>query len=338
MQTSTVAQALYRKHPLPKIQAVIEVLWDPKLDYWRVGTVVAWNEKQRRHEISYHDEPGEEPVLERFWGKQPARYRYFGEPDIQPASAVPLVVQKRRAQSSKAFTQTTNASAQLPVVWPTTELVVAPKLQYFPVPDEETVERYAASRPTLDEQWWDHANTWEMPHFSRSQWPEPMTSNDNTGGEATICAEFYQRRIREINISMSRQIVMRCLPGLKHEVGKTAPMVVGTMDVYVWDLWKHTILSQTPCDKASYRSISYPDYGYIRKEIVETLYWKLNLPILDGVGWHRVKSVNTTYGTLHRAEVLSLKLTRNAWTLIVKAEFEYKTERYDDDEKLWRPF
>jgi hypothetical protein len=64
--------------PFPQIQTVIEVLWDSKQDWWRVGTIVAWNEKARRHEVAYQDEPGEEPVLELFWGARAARYRYFG--------------------------------------------------------------------------------------------------------------------------------------------------------------------------------------------------------------------------------------------------------------------
>jgi len=42
---------------------VIDVLWDYDEDWWRTGTVVAWNEEKRQHEVAYHDEPDEEPVL-----------------------------------------------------------------------------------------------------------------------------------------------------------------------------------------------------------------------------------------------------------------------------------
>ena len=56
-------------YPLPEVGSVIEVLWDSDKDWWRTGTVVAWNIDAKRHEVAYEDEPDEDPVLERFWVK-----------------------------------------------------------------------------------------------------------------------------------------------------------------------------------------------------------------------------------------------------------------------------
>lgn len=65
--------------PLPFVGADIEVLWSASSAWWRRGTVVAWNADEKRHEVSYHDEPEEEPVYERFWGSgSVARYRLTG--------------------------------------------------------------------------------------------------------------------------------------------------------------------------------------------------------------------------------------------------------------------
>jgi hypothetical protein len=75
MSTSPIQDLL----PLPHVGTVIEVLWNRHSDWWRQGTVVAWNPDTRRHEILYDDEPGEEAVEERFWGKgNLAQYRLVG--------------------------------------------------------------------------------------------------------------------------------------------------------------------------------------------------------------------------------------------------------------------
>jgi hypothetical protein len=49
-----------------------------------------------------------------------------------------------------------------------------------------------------------------------------------------------------------------------------------------------------------------------------------------------MKSLNCTHGTLYRAEVLWLRLVHNSWTHLVRAEFDYALQRYDDDENVWR--
>lgn len=53
--------------PLPAVGSTIQVLWDYNSDWWRTGSVVAWNAEKNRHEVAYDDEPEEEPVLEKFW-------------------------------------------------------------------------------------------------------------------------------------------------------------------------------------------------------------------------------------------------------------------------------
>jgi hypothetical protein len=51
-----------------------------------------------------------------------------------------------------------------------------------------TLSNDLENRPTLDNQWWDNPNTWEMPHFSRSQWPQPLTVYN---GEELVIEERY---------------------------------------------------------------------------------------------------------------------------------------------------
>jgi len=96
-----------------------------------VGTVVAWDEKAKRHEVQYHDEPGEEPVLERFWGKNPARYRYFGETEAQPASMAPKT---RRGGRSQQLTQGANQAAQLPFHFNMEQDDIPAEVMYHPTP------------------------------------------------------------------------------------------------------------------------------------------------------------------------------------------------------------
>lgn len=60
-------------------------------------------------------------------------------------------------------------------------------------------------------------------------------------------------------------------------------------------------------------------------EIVE---WKDGqLPILDGKGWHRLKTIDSE-GSIWRAEILWIRFIRNSWNHLVRVEFEYKMESY----------
>jgi len=322
-----------QSYPFPPVRSVIDVLWDYDEDWWRTGTVVAWNEEKRQHEVAYHDEPDEEPVLERFWGKSPSRYRYTGEEEVQPASAAPKTSSRYRHQCRKRLTQDTNTAATTQHSWNITEEIIEPKNKYYPVMEEHTV--HEEIRPTLNPDWWDNAYTWEMPHYSRSQWPLPPIVL-NVHGEQEVLDWYYKRRVQEVNIVISRQIVMRCLAGYRHEVGQSNQMVVAQMDSHLWDFWKHVTLQRTPCDKVSCRKVGYPDVGYTRYEEIESLYWKSSLPILDGQGWHRMKTVNASYGTLYRSQVLWLKLFWNSWTHLIRVEFDYEVERFDDENKVWR--
>jgi len=151
--------------------------------------------------------------------------------------------------------------------------------------------------------------------------------------ECTVDEKYYDCRVQEVNIEISRQIVMRCLSGHRHQV---SPTVLTQMDVDLWEFWKHNTLNRVPCDNFSIRRVSYPDVGYDRYEIIEAIFWKHTMPVLDGTGWEKMKTVDTTYGSLYCSQVLWLKISWNSWTHLVRAEFEYKVERYDEEGGIWR--
>jgi len=71
--------------------------------------------------------------------------------------------------------------------------------KYNPVRGEETINQDIGFvlHPTLTEDWWDDSNTWEYPHFSRTQWdvlspPSPEMSADiNTWYVSTMKIETH---------------------------------------------------------------------------------------------------------------------------------------------------
>ena len=86
----------------------------------------------------------------------------------------------------------------------------------------------------------------------------------------------------------------------------------------------------------SYRTIKYPDAGEMREEFLETLCWKDGqFPPLDKPGWHRTKMSIKETGALYRMNITTFKLVRNSWTKLVRAEFEYRVDEYDDVDKTW---
>jgi hypothetical protein len=86
----------------------------------------------------------------------------------------------------------------------------------------------------------------------------------------------------------------------------------------------------------SYRTIKYPHAGTRKKEFLETLCWKNgSLPPLDKPGWHQTKMMIQETGGLHRMSITKLKVVRNAFNTLVRVEFDYIVETYDDKEKIW---
>jgi hypothetical protein len=68
----------------------------------------------------------------------------LGEPDMQPASAAPPSARTRKYGSAKSLTKATNMSAQEPFQWPAANSPeIPPKLQYYPIPDAQTVHSYS---------------------------------------------------------------------------------------------------------------------------------------------------------------------------------------------------
>ena len=78
-----------------------------------------------------------------------------------------------------------------------------------------------------------------------------------------------------------------------------------------------------------------PDFGYRRDEQLETIEWKNEIPPFDGEGWHRMKTINADSGCLYRSEVKWIKFIRNSWTHLIRVEFEYKMEAYNDWSHSW---
>jgi hypothetical protein len=63
---------------------------------------------------------------------------------MQPVSAAPPSALRRKYGSVKYLTKATNMSAQEPFQWPAAKSpVIPPKLQYYPIPDAQTVHSYS---------------------------------------------------------------------------------------------------------------------------------------------------------------------------------------------------
>jgi len=149
---------------------------------------------------------------------------------------------------------------------------------------------------------------------------------------------YYNRRVYEVNTMIMRQILMRCLPKFRHQVGQGTKMYIIQMDEELWRYWKWVMNSILPCTKNKTRIQRYPDFGCKRDETVETIEWKgTGLPPLDGDGWYRMKTVDPELGCVYRSEVQWVKFLRNSWTQLIRVEFDYKIEVYHDVEKKWVP-
>jgi hypothetical protein len=70
---------------------------------------------------------------------------------------------------------------------------------------------------------------------------------------------------------------------------------------------------------------------------LETLVWdEGDVPPLDvKPGWHRQKMSIQETGALYRMSLLYLKVVRNSSTKLVRVEFEYEVELFDDYENKW---
>jgi len=212
---------------------------------------------------------------------------------------------------------------------------IEPSQKYNPVRGEETINQDIGFvvHPSLTEDWWDDSNMWEYPHFSRTQWdvlsyPSPEISVD-------INTWYYNRRVYEVNTMITRQILMRCLPKFRHQVGQGTKMYIIQMDEELWRYWKWVMNSILPCTKNKTRIQRYPDFGCKRDETIE---WKeTGLPPLDGDGWYRMKTVDPELGCVYRSEVQWVKFLRDSWTQLIRVEFDYKIEVYHDVEKKWVP-
>ena len=145
-----------------------------------------------------------------------------------------------------------------------------------------------------------------------------------------------------------RQVLLRCLPKFRHQVGSTTSMWICQMDNEVclqpewslitwqmWRYWKWLVNNKIPCSRNTLRYQRYPDFGYRRDEQLETIEWKNEIPPFDGEGWHRMKTINADSGCLYRSEVKWIKFIRNSWSHLIRVEFEYKMEVYNDWSHSW---
>jgi hypothetical protein len=90
-----------------------------------------------------------------------------------------------------------------------------------------------------------------------------------------------------------------------------------------------------PIEISSRSRVNYPDRGYKRSEWLEKVGWKSSLPPLASPCWFRSKWI-TPDGDLFRSEINTLYLVRNSYTGVVKLEFEFGTQTFDDEDKKWK--
>lgn len=84
-----------------------------------------------------------------------------------------------------------------------------------------------------------------------------------------------------------------------------------------------------------WRNYHVPDHGERMGALSHKVEWQSgSLPTFYNPYWYLKKWVeegNVSY----RAEITSFSLVRQTWSGVVKVEFSYKTERYDDKYERW---
>jgi len=133
--------------------------------------------------------------------------------------------------------------------------------------------------------------------------------------------------------TIERMIIGRCLPApYRKDVGKTTNMYVAQMDS---DLWRYFVSRHTDTPKKKTYTQGYPDHGGRRPVEFERISW--------GPGRH--PSLHTPYwylskweeeGHIYKAYVSEVSLIRNAWSGMVRAEFNYETWFYNPERSCWQ--
>jgi hypothetical protein len=112
-------------------------------------------------------------------------------------------------------------------------------------------------------------------------------------------------------------------------------MSIISMDDELWKFWRFRMNALTPIEHDSQSRFQCLDRVFKRLEVMEKIGWKAKLPPLNLPFWFRSKWI-TPKGDLFRSEISTLFLVRNSNTGVVRVEFEYSTQTYDDDDKQWK--
>jgi len=194
--------------------------------------------------------------------------------------------------------------------------ITVPKQKYEP----------DAPRPRTTE-WFEHSDMWEYPHQTRIMTDpiQPPKSGED------ILQWYYDNRIVEFHRKLERLIIFRCIPQYKKQV----KISIDHLDNVTWQYWKWQMLKQFPVDKCTKRSIKLPDHGFKRQEYCEGFHWTSTLPYFINRDWQYKKWLDVSTEALFRSKILFLILKRNTWTGEVKAEFNYITEFFNEDNEIW---
>jgi len=173
--------------------------------------------------------------------------------------------------------------------------------------------------------WWQCDYSWEEPFLSRRSWDPVWTAVEKS------------KVFDALNQRVERILVRRMLPQYKKSANR---IVVGSLGPDLWKTWVRVISNGAPFREVKERKLSVPSHLPTKESITYTkITWKVYMPKLSPVRsqWYRKKWVDRKDGTHYRAHMTSLSFGYNPITEVIRADMEYKTEFFDDDNLTWCP-
>lgn len=178
------------------------------------------------------------------------------------------------------------------------------------------------------QQWFDDPLTWEIPHQTIRYDYSQLLQHPNI-------LWYYNQRIMECSIEIEKRIIFRCLPYHPKRVNHLSKLYAAQLHPSLWNYLIHILSFSCVPTKKSISKICLPDHGFRRIETNEKVTWIGNLPRLYNINWHYKKWIDLDTYNLWRAKVTELHLIYNSYTHLVRVEFAYDTELWDDDNKTW---
>jgi hypothetical protein len=177
--------------------------------------------------------------------------------------------------------------------------------------------------------WFDSESTWETPHELIAYNYIKLDVNN------PLTVFYFNQRVVEKCIEIEKRILFRTMPYIDKKVTARSRIFAVQMDCELWNYFKFIVSQSAQPDKNTTRTTYFPDHGFYRAEHYETLTWCNRMPKLYHNNWNFKKWVDAKECRLWRALVHELHFTYNSYTQLVRIEFAYRTQLYNDTTKEW---